>query len=84
LGHGTGPPSEQQEAARVPIIQRSTQKNHVMTGEMLKALSAPAYRTTRVYRRLLPEGHRYYWTIYISGHLSQVPGVPISTRRYAR
>jgi hypothetical protein len=32
----------------------------------------------RVYRRLLPEGHRYYWTIYISGHLSQMSGVPIS------
>jgi hypothetical protein len=75
-----------------------------MTGEMLKALSAPAYRTTlgavrdfasriaalpadqrgdardvgRVCRRLLPEGHRYYWTIYISGHVPQVSGVPIS------
>ena len=32
----------------------------------------------RVYRRLLPEGHRYYWTIYISDRVSQVPGVPIS------
>ena len=32
----------------------------------------------RVYRRLLPEGHRYYWTIYISGHVPRVPGVPIS------
>jgi hypothetical protein len=32
----------------------------------------------RVYRRLLPEGYRYYWTIYISAHLAQVPGVPIS------
>jgi hypothetical protein len=32
----------------------------------------------QVYRRLLPEGHRYYWTIYISGHIPQVPGVPIS------
>ena len=32
----------------------------------------------RVYRRRLPEGHRYYWTIYISGHVPQVPGVPIS------
>jgi hypothetical protein len=32
----------------------------------------------RVYRRQLPEGHRYYWTIYISGHVPQVPGVPIS------
>ena len=32
----------------------------------------------RVYRRRLPEGHRYYWTIYISSHVPQVPGVPIS------
>ena len=32
----------------------------------------------RVYRRQLPEGHRYYWTIYINGHVHQVPGVPIS------
>ena len=32
----------------------------------------------RVYRRQLPEGHRYYWTIYISGRVHQVPGVPIS------
>jgi hypothetical protein len=32
----------------------------------------------RVYRRRLPEGHRYYWTIYISNHVPQVPGVPIS------
>ena len=32
----------------------------------------------RVYRRQLPEGHRYYWTIYINGHVHQVPGMPIS------
>jgi hypothetical protein len=32
----------------------------------------------RVYRRRLPEGHRYYWTIYISSHVPHVPGVPIS------
>jgi hypothetical protein len=32
----------------------------------------------RVYRRRLPEGHRYYWTIYISSHVPQVAGVPIS------
>jgi hypothetical protein len=32
----------------------------------------------RVYRRRLPEGPRYYWTIYISNHVPQVPGVPIS------
>jgi hypothetical protein len=32
----------------------------------------------RIYRRLLPEGHRYYWTIYINGHVPQVRSVPIS------
>jgi hypothetical protein len=32
----------------------------------------------RVYLRRLPEGPRYYWTIYISARVPQVPGAPIS------
>jgi hypothetical protein len=37
-----------------------------------------AHDVGRVYRRPLSEGHRYCWTIYISGHVPQVPAVPTS------
>lgn len=32
----------------------------------------------RVYLTRLPDGDRFVWSIYINGHVPQVPGVPIS------
>ena len=32
----------------------------------------------RIYLTKLPGGDRFVWSIYINGHVPQVPGVPIS------
>ena len=32
----------------------------------------------RVYFTQLPDGDRFVWTIYMNGHVPQVPNVPIS------
>ncbi len=32
----------------------------------------------RVHLTQLPDGERWVWSIYINGHVPQVPGVPIS------
>jgi len=61
--------------APMPYTRRPTGPN--TNGEDY-VIRCEARDVGRVYRRLLPEGHRYYWTIYISGHVPRVPGVPIS------
>jgi hypothetical protein len=61
--------------APTPYTRRSTWPD---TDREDYVIRCEARDVGQVYRRRLPEGDRYYWTIYISNHVTQVPGVPIS------
>ena len=72
--------------APMPYTRRPTGRN--TDGEDY-VIRCEARDVGRIYRRLLPEGHRYYWTIYISGHVPKCPAcqsavLPLRSTRPAR
>jgi hypothetical protein len=62
----------------MPYIRRNTFPHHPNRDDYV--IRCEGLDVGRVYLAELPEGERYCWFVYINGHVSQVPGVPVSGR----